>query len=215
MLFRRRGIFIILVTCTIIGVLLWYQFIKIHIVGEGNTTFIYTLLMLFVLRWFSLCLLDKYPSNEINPIADASTHIDEYDKDSNLVVIYNRIPKTGSTSFINLAYEMCRKNHYRVVHINVTANMHMLSLPNQLQFVKNISTWTSIKPALYHGHIAFIDFSKYGVSPKPLYINLIRKPLDRLVSYYYFLRYGDNFRPNLIRKKAGDTVVSRNNSGVV
>lgn len=55
-----------------------------------------------------------------------------YNFDENLVVIYNRVPKTGSTSFVNLAYDLCKKNHFYVLHINVTANMHVLSLNNQV-----------------------------------------------------------------------------------
>lgn len=53
--------------------------------------------------------------------------------DDNLIVIYNRVPKTGSTSFVNLAYDLCRKNHFYVLHINITANMHVLSLNNQVR----------------------------------------------------------------------------------
>ncbi|XP_049762612.1 heparin sulfate O-sulfotransferase-like [Schistocerca cancellata] len=123
---------------------------------------------------------------------------------TDMVIIYNRVPKTASTSFVGVAYELCKQNGFHVLHINITANMHVLTLANQLQFVQNISYWNSIKPAFYHGHMAFLDFGRFGVSQRPLYINLIRKPLDRLVSYYYFLRYGDDFRPHLVRRKHGD-----------
>lgn len=121
-----------------------------------------------------------------------------------VVVIYNRVPKTGSTSFVNVAYDLCKKNHFRVLHINVTGNLHVLSLQNQMKFVHNVTEWDAMKPALYHGHMAYIDFKKFGLTKQPLYINLIRKPLDRLVSYYYFLRNGDDFRPYLVRRKHGD-----------
>ncbi|XP_018325105.1 heparin sulfate O-sulfotransferase, partial [Agrilus planipennis] len=125
--------------------------------------------------------------------------------EDNLVVIYNRVPKTASTSFVGIAYDLCKQNKFHVVHINVTSNNHILSLSNQIKLAWNISQWDSLKPALYHGHFAFLDFQKYG-NNKPFFINIIRKPLDRMVSYYYFLRYGDNFRPYLVRRKHGDTM---------
>nr|CAD7587959.1 unnamed protein product [Timema genevievae] len=129
----------------------------------------------------------------------------DVDPDRDLVVVYNRVPKTGSTSLVGVAYDLCKLNNFHVLHLNITGNMHVLSLANQLRFVQNVTRWTSIKPAFYHGHVAFVDFGKFG-APQPLYVNLIRKPLDRLVSYYYFLRYGDNFRPHLVRRKHGDKV---------
>lgn len=63
--------------------------------------------------------------------------------DDNLVVIYNRVPKTGSTSFINLAYDLCKKNHFYVLHINITANMHVLSLNNQVSEQWLVATFAS------------------------------------------------------------------------
>ena len=49
-----------------------------------------------------------------------------------IVIIYNRVPKTGSTSFIGLAYSLCAANKFNVIHINTTKNAAVLSLPDQV-----------------------------------------------------------------------------------
>ncbi|XP_071983914.1 heparan sulfate 2-O-sulfotransferase 1 [Engystomops pustulosus] len=126
------------------------------------------------------------------------------DEDEDILIIYNRVPKTASTSFTNIAYDLCAKNKYHVLHINTTKNNPVMSLQDQMRFVRNVSSWREMKPGFYHGHISYLDFAKFGVKKKPIYINVIRDPIERLVSYYYFLRFGDDYRPGLRRRKQGD-----------
>lgn len=124
-----------------------------------------------------------------------------HDNKQNLLVIYNRVPKTGSTSFAGIAYDLCKKNNFSVLHINTTENSRVLSVQDQMRLIQNITQWSSKLPAFYHGHVAFIDFDAFGSSFKPIHINILRRPLERLVSYYFFLRYGDDYRPSLSRHR--------------
>lgn len=51
-----------------------------------------------------------------------------------VVIIYNRVPKTASTSFTNMAYDLCSKNHFHVLHINTTKNNPVMSLQDQVRW---------------------------------------------------------------------------------
>lgn len=179
---------------------------------KTNFVFIFFLVIfIFILSYIYLNSASKYSTLSIKSHIKYEAkpqNIKQFyagvNSDDDLIVLYNRVPKSASTTFMGIVYELSATNNFNVMHLNVSKNVHVMSLADQYRFVNNITGWYERHPVVVHGHFAFINFVRLGGSAHHIYVNVIRKPLDRLVSYYYFLRNGDNFRPNLVRKKHAD-----------
>ena len=63
----------------------------------------------------------------------------------------------------------------------------MRDLKKVVSFIENMQT-----PAVYYQHVHYINFAKFG-QLQPVYINMIRDPIERFVSNYHFNRFGDHF----------------------
>nr|XP_054753124.1 uronyl 2-sulfotransferase-like [Lytechinus pictus] len=109
------------------------------------------------------------------------------EKQKGVAVIYNRVGKCGSRSVLGVLRSLALKNHWHLVssqvfnrtRISSTYEAKLVSTLNQVQ-----------RPYLYQRHLYFVDFRRYGAA-QPKYINIIRDPLSRMVSQYYFQRFGD------------------------
>lgn len=102
-------------------------------------------------------------------------------------VIYNRVGKCGSRTMIQLMVTLSRQNNFSVIG-STQHQLLNIGLREQVEFVDFI---TQLQPPfIYHHHLHYVDFKRFG-SLQPIYINLIRDPLARLVSGYYFRRFGD------------------------
>ena len=53
--------------------------------------------------------------------------------DDDTVVIYNRVPKTGSTTLAGILYNLCGPNKYYVIHIGMVHGAKTIALSDQVR----------------------------------------------------------------------------------
>ncbi|KAM9004080.1 uronyl 2-sulfotransferase isoform 2-T2 [Sarcophilus harrisii] len=126
-------------------------------------------------------------------VAGNSTYLDDHGPFPSKVlpfpsqVVYNRVGKCGSRTVVLLLRILSEKHGFNLVTSDIH-NKTRLTKNEQMELIKNIST--AEQPYLFTRHVHFLNFSRFG-GDQPVYINIIRDPVNRFLSNYFFRRFGD------------------------
>lgn len=111
------------------------------------------------------------------------------------IVVFTRVPKTGSLA-LNLMIEKLRElNNYTAFRTldgmpTNAGNSEYLVERNAFRrqlLIETILNETS-GPMIYARHQHFLNFSEFQSKTQPIYISFVRHPVDRVISWYYYLR---------------------------
>ena len=110
-------------------------------------------------------------------------------------VVYNRVGKCGSRSLQNVISKLSEQNGFQYYQSSISNQTHLspVAIRNEIKLIYHIKP-----PMLYSRHIFYLNFGKYGIV-SPIYINMIRDPIDRFSSHYHFRRNGDMRNPGIER----------------
>jgi len=104
------------------------------------------------------------------------------------VIFFNRGAKVGSEALMELTQTMAPYNNMTVVTKGPMDIKSRTRSPKE-QMIQAI--WvTELEPGtIYIEHCNWLDFRRYQL-PRPIYINLVRDPVERMISWYYYVRSG-------------------------
>lgn len=102
------------------------------------------------------------------------------------VLFFNRVPKVGSQTFMELLRRLGTRNGFlfnkdRVQRVETIR----LARIEQLQLATMVSNF--LEPSVYVKHVCFTNFSEFNL-PEPIYVNMVRDPVERVISWYYYVR---------------------------
>ncbi|XP_035445554.2 heparan sulfate 2-O-sulfotransferase pipe [Spodoptera frugiperda] len=113
---------------------------------------------------------------ELNNTARAGTEI----------LFFNRVPKVGSQTFMELLHRLAYKNQFGF-HRDAVQRVETIRLApaDQMALASLVSAYDP--PASYIKHVCYTNFTRLGY-PNPIYVNVVRDPVERVISWYYYVR---------------------------
>jgi len=101
-------------------------------------------------------------------------------------LFFNRVPKVGSQTTMELMKSLSKRNNFHY-HKDRTQKVETIKLSNsEEKWLSNLLDFFS-PPSVYVKHVCFVNFTKYNL-PMPIYVNMVRDPVERVISWYYYVR---------------------------
>lgn len=108
---------------------------------------------------------------------------------------HNKMPKCGSTTMQKLLKMLEKKNGFKLYNIYVPGSTHNdQEVLNALTAADSAPT-TPGQTGIILKHHTFMNFTQFGKA-QPTYLNVVRDPIDRFASEYYFCRNGWGKKPD-------------------
>jgi len=106
--------------------------------------------------------------------------------DMSNVLVYNRIPKSGSTMMLGLLYQLGKSLGYLVLRGKYHSYRYFgkNDRPGLGYFLEQASTRAK---TVYVQHQYYVNYTKTR-QHQPVYINIMRDPVEHLISSYYYKR---------------------------
>lgn len=122
------------------------------------------------------------------------------------ILLFNRTPKAASETFMNLLSSLAKTNKfnaYKQSFIKKSENCFMHRQEDRQEYVNMLQNSQNVTaPLSYSKHMNFLNFEQFNLT-NPIYVNFVRDPIERVISWYYYIRQGwyqidprqeDNFR---------------------
>ncbi|XP_043219557.1 heparan sulfate 2-O-sulfotransferase pipe-like isoform X2 [Amphibalanus amphitrite] len=116
------------------------------------------------------------------------------------IVFYNRVDKCGSSSLTTLIKRLVMRNRKFTTSSSEVYFRRYLNDTDQLAVIKKLIKQSKKKPLIFDRHVYYIDFAEFNRS-EPIYINLIRHPVQRFISFFHYLRLDKRYKKATQRPK--------------
>ncbi|XP_069967761.1 heparan sulfate 2-O-sulfotransferase pipe isoform X5 [Bactrocera oleae] len=102
------------------------------------------------------------------------------------LLLFNRVPKVGSEQLIELIRRLSVRNGFGVSRAPFSEPVRQrLEEDEQEELANELLDFG--EPYAYSMHVNYIDFRHFEL-PQPIYINMIRDPVERVISWFYYKR---------------------------